>query len=109
MKGFTSTYNKGFRMGFENGFSISVQWGTGNYCEVKTLPKEINTELQEPFWSSSNAEIAVFDKEGGMIDISNDDVVIGWVTPDNVAKIISIIQLATTTEEMTIKIKSLNI
>ena len=32
---FTTSYNKGFRMTFGNGFSISVQWGVGNYCEKK--------------------------------------------------------------------------
>ena len=35
MSKFNSTHNKGFRMTFENGFSISVQWGPGNYCERK--------------------------------------------------------------------------
>ena len=29
---FIASYNKGFSMKFENGFEISVQWGTMNYC-----------------------------------------------------------------------------
>lgn len=28
-----STRNKGFRMTFDNGFNVSVQWGAGNYCD----------------------------------------------------------------------------
>ena len=32
---FISSENKGFRMKFDNGFTISVQWGTMNYCEKK--------------------------------------------------------------------------
>ena len=31
MSKFVSTFNKGFNMTFENGISISVQWGVGNY------------------------------------------------------------------------------
>ena len=33
--GFETTMNKGFMMKFDNGFKISVQWGTGNYCTRK--------------------------------------------------------------------------
>ena len=29
---FGTNRNKGFNMTFENGFTISVQWGTENYC-----------------------------------------------------------------------------
>ena len=28
-----STLNKGFQLTFENGLTISVQFGSGNYCE----------------------------------------------------------------------------
>ena len=38
---FTSGYIKGFRMTFENGYSISVQWGVGNYCD-----KQMNTNYE---------------------------------------------------------------
>ena len=32
-KKFVSTMRKGFHMTFENGLTISVQWGAGNYCD----------------------------------------------------------------------------
>jgi hypothetical protein len=32
MSNFKSTNNKGFQMTFENGWTISVQFGYGNYC-----------------------------------------------------------------------------
>ena len=34
---FISTQNKGFGITFDNGFTISVQWGTENYCEHRNL------------------------------------------------------------------------
>ena len=34
---FRTNSNKGFFMAFDNGFGISVQWGTSNYCSVKNL------------------------------------------------------------------------
>ena len=39
---FIATQNKGFRMKFENGFSISVQWGAENYCEKKSFNTDID-------------------------------------------------------------------
>lgn len=33
MKKFASTMRKGFHMTFENGLTVSVQWGAGNYCD----------------------------------------------------------------------------
>ena len=33
--GLTACSNKGFRMTFPNGWTVSVQWGPGNYCEKK--------------------------------------------------------------------------
>ena len=33
MKKFVSTMRKGFRITFENGLTVSVQWGAGNYCD----------------------------------------------------------------------------
>ena len=113
---FLSTENKGFRMKFDNGFAISVQWGPGNYCQRKSFN---NTEpRKERFWDSTSAEIAVFEdisdeKNVGerMISIGKDDAVIGWLSADDVAKIISIIQSAHSDneEEMVEKIKLLNL
>ena len=35
MSKFVATRNKGFAMTFDNNYTISVQWGTENYCEKK--------------------------------------------------------------------------
>jgi len=38
---FIATQNKGFRMTFDNKFTISVQWGTINYCEKNNINYEL--------------------------------------------------------------------
>jgi hypothetical protein len=106
---FTSGYNKGFRMTFENGFAISVQWGVGNYCEKKD-DGEWSESTKHDFWSSNSAEIAVFNKEGGFIEITNyPDVVAGWLSTNQVAKVIAIVSSAQTEDEVIKKVKSLNL
>ena len=104
---FIATQNKGFRMKFENGFSISVQWGTENYCEKKSFNTDIDP-TKERIWESTSAEIAVFD-DGGIISVGGDDQIIGWLSPDEVAKYIAIVSSAKNAEEMVEEIKSLKI
>ena len=114
MSKFKITLHKGFRMGFENGFEISVQWGPGNYCERQD--EDFNKPEKSDFWSSRSAEIAIFDTNNriqensstGMISLGRDTVE-GWVSADQVAKVIAIVQSSKTTEEIQQKYKALNI
>ena len=106
---FTTTHNKGFRMEFDNGFSISVQWGTMNYCERKNLMSEHESEMKVPMWASVNAEIAIFNVEGEMLEIGKHDTVIGWLLPDEVSKVMAIVSSSKTENEINTKIKSLNL
>ena len=98
---FRTNSNKGFLMEFDNGFGISVQWGTSNYCSVKNLDEVFNDlEMKgnskefRNAWESNTAEIAVF--KGGVgkcdkyVSVGNDQV-IGWLTTDDVAKVIEIV------------------
>ena len=97
MSKFKITNHKGFRMGFENGFEISVHWGPGNYCERQD--EDFNKPEKSDFWSSRSAEIAIFDTNNriqensstGMISLGRDTVE-GWVSADQVAKVIAIVQ-----------------
>ena len=99
MSRFLATRNKGFRMGFENGFEISVQWGPGNYCERKD--EDFDKPQEERFWESRTAEIAIFNsKDNSMITLGKDNVD-GWLTPDKVAKVITMVSLAKTKNEIT--------
>ena len=104
---FIATENKGFRMKFENGFEISVQWGTMNYCEKKNLMAEYKNEMKERTWESRNAEIAVFDTNGELLPIGENDAVIGWLTPNEVAKVIAIVSSAKDKYEIIGTIQSL--
>jgi len=106
---FTATTNKGFRMKFDNGFSISVQWGSMNYCERRNYSDDYKSELGENFIESADAEIAVIDSKGGMLAIGEHDTVIGWLSTDKVSKVIAIVSSSTTKNEIKTKIKSLNL
>ena len=105
MSKFQITNHKGFRMGFENGFEISVQWGPGNYCERKD--EDFDKPQEERFWESRTAEIAIFNsKDNSMITLGKDNVD-GWLTPDKVAKVITMVSLAKTKNEITEKYKTI--
>ena len=117
---FVATRNKGYAMTFDNGFTISVQWGTENYCEKKHTTIHPTDPMEHKRWDSLSAEIAVFDKEGEFISINGytlestdgtiknvDDVVAGWLPTDKVAEVITIVQSATTKEEIENKSKEL--
>ena len=105
---FIATQNKGFGMTFDNGFTISVQWGTGNYCEKKNLGADMEVEMKTPRWESKTAEIAVFNDEG-IIPVGDSDEIIGWCSADEVAKVIKIVSSTTDLDKMKSKIKKLNI
>ena len=111
MSKFVSTRNKGFAMTFDNLFTISVQYGTGNYCEKKNLGADMDMEMKTNRWESNSAEIAVFWNNGIMIPISSDGVddVIGWLGTEDVAKVIAIVSSAKSVEEIQTKIKSLGL
>ena len=90
---FVATQNKGFGITFQNGFTISVQWGTENYCEHRNLDidfEDLPNPKEENRWESRTAEIAVFNDKG-IVPVGEHDDVIGWLTPDEVAKAIEIV------------------
>ena len=105
---FQATTNKGFRMTFDNGFSISAQWGSMNYCERRNYSDEYKSEMKEDFIKSADAEIAVLEGKR-MLGIDEHDSVIGWCSTEEVAKYIAIVSSATAgnTEELEEEIKSL--
>ena len=111
MSKFVATRNKGFAMTFDNNYTISVQWGTENYCEKRNTSNFGYTNpMEHKRWDSLSAEIAVFDDEE-MINISSDgiDAVIGWLGTHDVAKVIAIVSSAGSVEEIQTKIKTLGL
>jgi len=113
-------------MAFDNGFGISVQWGTSNYCSAKNTSESecnymdlVDMEMKgnskgfRNAWESNTAEIAVF--KGGvgkcdiMMNVGDNDQVIGWLTTDDVAKVIEIVSKYKTETTIKKKIKELNL
>ena len=85
---FQSTLHKGFKMTFDNGFTISVQWGTGNYCENNRPSIDHSDQLdwsnRPGEYSSPDAEIAIWNKDNVWYDFGHDRVK-GYCKPDEVA------------------------
>ena len=105
MSKFTITRGKGFRIQFNNGFALSVQWGPGNYCENQD--KCMTEPEKAEFWESSDAEIAIVDEAGKLMSLGEDQVR-GWVTADKVAELIGIVQSSSTEDQIKEKIKKWN-
>lgn len=85
MSDFKSTGNKGFQLTFDNGLTISVQFGTHNYCSRRSLSLETpDNEMTMRIIESGTAEIAIWDKQSDeWFDFGHDQVK-GWCTPDEV-------------------------
>ena len=61
---FKITGSKGFHITFENGYTVSVQFGGGNYCDNYDMP--IGSEPNKVVLTSSDAEVAVW-KDGSRV------------------------------------------
>ncbi len=79
---FTITAGKGFQITFENGFTASVQFGYGNYCENRAKREQIyyHGDTYSHDIASKNAEVAFWHKDQDGMDEPH-----GWVEPDAVA------------------------
>lgn len=88
--GFYITGKKGFHVVFENGWTVSVQFGPGNYCENRELDIGYEDALAGER-GSATAETAVWGPDGGMIDMGDGDTVQGWQTP---AQVLALLQFA---------------
>jgi hypothetical protein len=103
MSKFNITWGKGFQMMFENGYVISVQFGTRNYCSRKDYNAPFDAEKKEDLWSSNNAEIAVWKHKGGLLNIVPHDQVIGWLSTDDVLHWMNKVANATCDEDLKVE------
>jgi hypothetical protein len=94
---FRITDGKGFQITFENGWTVSVQFGPGNYISNRDLNSfsaksysEKNREFGER--GSPDAEIAAWDKNGEWFKFEDGQDVRGYTTPDQVADLIEVIR-----------------
>jgi hypothetical protein len=72
---------KGFQIKFANGYTVSVQWGPGNYCDNFT------GDSRKTANDSSTAETAIITPDGSFLMYKGDDVQ-GHQTADDVAETI---------------------
>lgn len=78
---FKITGGKGVHFTFPNGWTASIQFGAGNYCDNRNSPFGI----VPTYLASSNAEVACWGPGGEMIDLMDTgDTVIGWQTTTDV-------------------------
>lgn len=86
---FVSCMNKGFQMTFENGWTISVQWGIGNYCSrgrINELKSDtIISDMKEQIVSSPDCELMIWngDDMDNVYDFGNNQVK-GYCSTDEV-------------------------
>ena len=102
---FRTTGNKGFQITFSNGYTLSVQFGPGNY--VTDRSSDYLAPMKTEFWESKDAKLASWSEEEtaatkptvdesnetaeltkGWVSLSEHDTVSGWATPDQVAKLV---------------------
>ncbi len=82
--------NEGFQLTFENGWTVSVQFGPMHYCDNRKdfgIAEAIKNRGAKPAVSKT-AEVAVINPAGDLIELTEHDTVKGWVSADEVAKLI---------------------
>lgn len=82
MAGFETCDNKGFHITFENGWTISVQFGGGDYCDNYDFP--IGKEREQHRMTSSTAEVAYWGPDKKMQTFESGDTVAGRWSPAQV-------------------------
>ena len=96
-----STANKGFQLTFENGLTISVQFGSGNYCSNRNLSERIaDSEMKRHVTTSHTAEVAIWDNKGKDFKFKNGELAIGWLSADEVADWIEKVKNAKTLNDI---------
>jgi len=84
-------WHRGFKYTLTNGYTLSVAFGPGNYCDNRNKPFDVD----ESWYESSDFEVAVFEPNGDMVDLvrtgDNEwtDQVIGWVPASALPMLIS--------------------
>ena len=79
---FKTTDANGFHIKFANGNVISVQWNPGNYVDDRSGERGDHRE-------SRTAEVAAWDANDNWIKLGENDDVVGWQSPNQVAAIIA--------------------
>ena len=90
---FAITQGSGFQLTLGNGWTVSVQFGAGNYASNRDA--DYFAARKKDFWESTTAEIAAWygEREGtnsNWYDFGNDQVK-GWCSADEVVRFLGMI------------------
>lgn len=80
--------NQGFQLTFANGWTISVMFGPGHYCEHRNMPRSqslIRASTPSEH-KSKDADVSIWDAKGETLRLSA-DLSAGWTSPDKVARL----------------------
>jgi hypothetical protein len=89
---FKVTRGKGFQITFPNGWTASVQWGIGNYCDHHMEPFDTEREKVLAAQGSTTAEVAAISPEGKLVDLlGRGDTVAGWLSPAEVLAFLTMV------------------
>jgi hypothetical protein len=81
-----STENKGFQLTFKNGYTISVQFGRGNYCSNRN---NLDKPEEQIVYKSVNAEVAAWDSLGAFVSLDTTACPVMYCSADEVAELIN--------------------
>lgn len=88
---FSICQGKGFQITFDNGYTVSVQFGPGNHCNNKWGPFTGPAAPDKQWaYSCADAEVAIIRPDNSFVRITEWDSVIGGQSPADVAKWITI-------------------
>ena len=85
---FSITRCKGFHIKFENGWTISVQFGQYNYSSNYNLDAE---SQDDPVPPSDTAEIAAFNEADDWYVFPDGNTVQGYQTPKQVLEVMNLV------------------
>ncbi len=82
-------FDRGFHIKFKNGWTVSIQFGPGHYCD--NHQQDFSDAIKRP---SSTAEIAAWDANNNWYkfdEVEGGNQVSGWQSPENVLAFINLI------------------
>lgn len=97
-KKFVCTTNPyaGFMMSFDNGLTVSVQWGAGNYCDNRRNIVEKNNmgyvhsnTAELAIWESDDVDTFVDANKFAPEGVTCHDDVLGFLTPEQVVTVLN--------------------
>lgn len=95
MSEFGCKNNAGYFVPLPNGYSISVQFGRGNYCEHYDL-ESYDKPRESRIWKSKDAETALISPDGVLIEYKGEKVQANQTPEDLLEMILFSSQLART-------------